>query len=289
MTCPICGGAIDRRDDLRVVKDGYPIVRCRTCGVLCRAELPGDDELPGLYAADYFTASAGEVGAQGYADYLRDEPNHRATARARLRLLARYATRGRLLDVGCAAGFFADEARLDGWEVEGVDLSPAMVPRARELGVLVHEASFSDLRLPARSFDVVTMWDYIEHSTDPVRDLRAAASLLRPDGVVALSTGDAASPVARLSGRRWHLLTPRHHNFFFTPPAIRTALDRAGLRPLSVTHPGGRYSVGYLSHKLGLPANAAPGRVGDISVPVNLFDIMTVVARGGESVDPDDP
>jgi hypothetical protein len=117
-----------------------------------------------------------------------------------------------------------------------------------------------------------------------VADLRRAAGLLRANGVVVLTTCDAASLAARLSGSRWHLLIPRHHYFFFTP----ASLGRAGLRPLAITHPGGRYSVGYLAHKLRTLADVAPlrrvadwtstGSVGGVSVPVNLFDIMTVVA-----------
>jgi hypothetical protein len=72
------------------------------------------------------------------------------------------------------------------------------------------------------------------------------------------------------------------------------ALARAGLRPLNVTHPGGRYSVAYLAHKLrtfadvsvlrAASARIASGRTGAVSVPINLFDIMTVVARREESL-----
>jgi SAM-dependent methyltransferase len=248
--------------------------------VLFRDELPTEDELPALYEADYFESAAGELGAQGYSDYLGDGPSHRATARSRLRQLARYTTPGRLLDVGCAAGFFADEARRAGWEAEGVELSPAMAAHAAELGVPVRQGSFCEVPLPEPGLAAVTMWDYIEHSTDPVRDLRIAAGLLRPGGVLALSTGDVTSLVARVSGSRWHLLTPRHHNFFFDPDTIGTALRRAGFDPVAVTHPGGRYSVAYLAHKLGLETVSTwLSERSAVSVPVNLFDIMTVVAR----------
>jgi SAM-dependent methyltransferase len=293
VACRICGGAIDRRDDLCWTKDGHAIVRCPTCGVLARADLPSAIELPDLYGEDYFSAT-GEIGAQGYSDYLGEESNHRANARARVRLLGRYRAGGRLLDVGCAAGFFVLEAERGGWDAEGVELSATMAEHARSLGAHVQQGLFVDARLPEASFDAVTMWDYIEHSTDPVGDLRRAAGLLREGGIVALATGDAASLAARLTGSRWHLLTPRHHNFFFTPQSMEFALARAGLRPLSITHPGGRYSVAYLTHKLrtfadvsvlrSASARIASGRTGAVSVPINLFDIMTVVARREESL-----
>src|SRR5207245_2380942 len=105
--------------------------------------------------------------------------------------------------------------------VEGVELAPVMVEHARNrLGLKVHASAFADVELEAEGFDVITMWDYIEHSTDPAGDLRRAAELLRPGGMLAVSTGDAGSIVARVSGRRWHLLTPRHHNFFFTRSSL---------------------------------------------------------------------
>lgn len=291
LSCPICSASVVRSRDLRWIKDGHDITRCRTCGTLFRADLPTREELDEIYSDAYFFSAAGDTRGQGYLDYLREEANHRATARRRLQLLEPYRSSGRLLDVGCAAGFFADEASRHGWNAEGVELSATMADLATTLGFSVHHGPFSCAELPAASFDVVTMWDYIEHSTDPVGDLRRASEVLRPGGAVALTTGDAASLVARLSGSRWHLLTPRHHNFFFTPATIEVALERAGLRVRSVAHPGARYTLAYLTHKLrtladvpgmsAASARMASSRLGGISIPLNVFDGMTVLATKG--------
>jgi hypothetical protein len=112
--------------------------------------------------------------------------------------------------------------------------------------------------------------------------------------VLALSTGDAGSPVARLTGRRWHLLTPRHHNYFFTRSSLLRGLERAGFHPLAVRRFGARYSVRYLTHKLRTLTDVRPlrrverslggSRVGAVALPVNLGDIVTVVARTGEAL-----
>jgi len=275
--------------DRRWVKDGYEIVECPDCGVLFRAELPSAEGLLEIYGSAYFSASAGETHGQGYADYLGEEANHRANAKSRLGLLARHATRGRLLDVGCAAGFFLHEATRMGWDVEGVEVADGMVAHARGLGLTVHEAPFDDVELESEGFEVVTMWDYIEHSADPAGDLRHAARLLRPGGVLVLSTGDARSIIARLSGRRWHLLTPRHHNFFFGPRSLQRAFDNAGVSVELMTYTSSLYSVHYLLYKLRtlwdsprlerMARRLGRTRFGERAIPINLRDIVTVVGR----------
>jgi 2-polyprenyl-3-methyl-5-hydroxy-6-metoxy-1,4-benzoquinol methylase len=153
----------------------------------------------------------------------------------------------------------------------------------------VRTGSFADLVAEPRTFDVITMWDYIEHSSDPLGDLRRAAALLSPGGLVALSTGDVASVAARAFGSRWHLMTPRHHNFFFTRSSLERALRGAGFEVVSSTYASSRYSVHYLLHKLRtlrdlavlrrLSGAVGGTRLGGLCLPVNLFDVVTVLGR----------
>jgi 2-polyprenyl-3-methyl-5-hydroxy-6-metoxy-1,4-benzoquinol methylase len=272
-------------------KDGFDVVRCPRCGLLFRRSLPTTEELGEIYAETYFRRAEDDTGGQGYDDYLHEEELHRLNAAVRVRRLGAHVAAGRLLDVGAAAGFFMDEARRAGWSVQGVDVSPEMSGWGRErLDLDLRTGLFRPGDYPADAYDCVTMWDYIEHSVDPVGDLAAARSLLRPGGVLALSTGDADSLVARLSGRRWHLLTPRHHNFFFSTATLRRACDAAGLEVLATGHPGARYSLRYLTYKLRAmaPSSRLVRRTGEafersraaaLAVPVNLFDIVTLVAR----------
>jgi 2-polyprenyl-3-methyl-5-hydroxy-6-metoxy-1,4-benzoquinol methylase len=272
------------------VKDGHGVFECRSCGLIFRGDLPTPDELLSIYAANYFQRDVSD-GADGYDDYLSDELEHRLTARRRVEKLAHAVAPGRLLDVGAAAGFFMDEARGRGWEVRGIDVSPDMSAWGREqLGLDLATGLFQSSDYAGDSFDAVTMWDYIEHSIDPAADFSRASEVLRPGGILMLSTGDAASVVARVSGRRWHLLTPRHHNFFFTPATLKRYLAESGFELLSLRHPGAHYSLRYIAHKLGTMAPRSAGlrklsdavgrrSFGERSVRLNLFDIATVTAR----------
>jgi 2-polyprenyl-3-methyl-5-hydroxy-6-metoxy-1,4-benzoquinol methylase len=257
--------------------------------MLMRARLPAAEELQEIYAPEYFKASA-EDPANGYADYLADAERHRETARRRLSLIDRFLpARGRLLDVGAAAGFFVEEAIRAGWDAEGIDIAPQVVDWGRrELDVPLRVGGISDVEAPG-AFRVVTMWDYIEHSLDPVDELAKSNELLADDGFVALSTGDLESVAARLSRSRWHLLTPRHHNFFFSAHNLVRLLERSGFDVVWLGHPGARYSLAHLAYKLdrgtrvGATAAVArritTSRLGRYSLPLNLFDIVTVVAR----------
>jgi SAM-dependent methyltransferase len=289
-SCNVCATQVPRTSAPVFIKDGFEIVRCPHCQLLFRRELPDADAVAAIYADEYFRRPEGDAGGQGYDDYLLEEELHRLNAHARVKALQRHVATGRLFDVGAAAGFFMDEARRAGWEVHGADISPTMSAYGRdELGLDLRTATFDAVDVEG-PFDCVTMWDYIEHATDPLGDLRHAHELLRAGGVLALSTGDVRSLVARASGSRWHLLTPRHHNYFFASDNLRLACERAGFEVLSARHPGNRYSLRYVTYKLRsmLPESTLVRRVGDafaesragsVAVPLNLGDIVTVVAR----------
>jgi SAM-dependent methyltransferase len=293
--CNVCEASVDPERDAAWTKYGLEILRCPACGLLFRADLPSPEELPGLYGKAYFQAEDQSQGGEGYADYVGEADVHRLNARRRLSLLEGVTAPSELLDVGCAAGFFLDEARRRGWQVTGVELSAEMADWAsRTLGLdSVIRGSFTGHPWDEGTFDCVTMWDYIEHTIDPFSELQLAHRLLGPDGVLALATGDAGSLVARVSGRRWHLLTPRHHNYFFTRRSLLHGLDRAGFRVLAVRHFGARYTVRYLAHKLRTLSDLRPlrrleralsaSRAGTVALPVNLGDIVTVVARSRTS------
>jgi hypothetical protein len=268
----VCGG---RTLEAALRKDGFQLVSCASCGLLMRESLPDPDDLDEIYAPDYFKLDAAHP-VDGYVDYLGDADRHRETARRRLALLARFRKPGRLLDVGAAAGFFVDEAIRMGWDAEGVDVAKHLVEWGRrELGVPLRIGGMASVA-GSDMYSAITMWDYIEHSLDPAGELAKCNELLEPGGIIALSTGDLDSIAARVSRSRWHLLTPRHHNFFFSARTLARLVDRSGFELLWSGHPGARYSLAHLTYKLGLGAHAGLARY---SLPVNLFDIVTVVAR----------
>ena len=79
------------------------------------------------------------------------------------------------------------------------------------------------------SVDVITLFDVIEHLPRPHETLALCHQYLRPGGVIVITTGDFASPLARLAGAKWRLMTPPQHLWFFTPQSIRRMSAALGL------------------------------------------------------------
>jgi 2-polyprenyl-3-methyl-5-hydroxy-6-metoxy-1,4-benzoquinol methylase len=218
-------------------KDGYRLVRCGSCGLVFVANPPSPDELRRFYSF-----------AEGYAVESRDDPDEicrlEALARRHADALARRSRPpGRLLDVGCSAGFFLAAARERGWTVTGVELNADAAGLARDrLGLDVVVGELAEAPVRPGSFDAVTFWDVLEHVPDPADALRAAHRLLRPGGTLALSTPNLdglfprlSRPVGHLTGY-WTHPEPPAHLFQFSRRTLGRLLGATGFDVLEVLH-----------------------------------------------------
>jgi SAM-dependent methyltransferase len=219
-------------------RNGFEMVRCTACGCLYVGQDPVGINFDQLYGQDYYTGGHDTV----FEDYLGQQAARRAHARRKLMLLRhlppRIARRGRLLDVGCAAGFFLAEAQAF-YDVQGVELSSWSSAWAREhLQLPVFTGTLQQAALPAAHFDVITLWDVIEHVPDPVPLLAEAARVLKPGGRLVLTTGDWGSRYAQQQGPNWHLMTPPWHLTMFSRATLVDAARRAGLRVVAFRSEG---------------------------------------------------
>jgi 2-polyprenyl-3-methyl-5-hydroxy-6-metoxy-1,4-benzoquinol methylase len=283
--CNLCGS-----DDRQPYcpENGLGLVQCRTCGFVYVSPRPDAKELYALYGETYFQNA--ESGVVGYTNYIHDEPNIRRTAQRRLKYLENYIQPGRLLDVGCATGFFLDEAQRRGWTVEGLDVSSFGVDYARQhFGLKAHHGALTDLDFAPGSYDAVTMWDVIEHAPDPTAYVRRAAELLRAGGVISLATPDIDSVPARLAGRRWvGFKLSEEHVYYFSVRTLSRMLEDAGFEIISVRHVGKYVPLSLFRDRLGMyfPWLAKALQIGEKALGlsewalyVNPFDIVQVTAR----------
>jgi 2-polyprenyl-3-methyl-5-hydroxy-6-metoxy-1,4-benzoquinol methylase len=144
------------------------------------------------------------------------------------------AKRGTLLDVGCAMGAFLEVARKNGWEITGVELSEFGSAYARNnLKLNVYTGSLEDAidkgQIQGNSFDVVTLWDTLEHLTDPAALLKKVNHVLKDGGWFFCSTVNIDSFLSRKQGEHWHFFRPPKHLFYYSEQTLKRYLNNAGL------------------------------------------------------------
>jgi len=283
--CRLCSGT-DRT--VRFREGRFSVVECGGCGLVYVTPRLRSEALPEVYGDTYWRSDSPKD--RGYADYVADEALYLRTYEKRLRLVERFASApGRALDVGCAAGYFLKVLGSRGWQVAGVELSPAIARHAREVYGIedLHVGELATAPFEERSFDLVTFWDVVEHVPDPVALLRRGLELLKDDGYIVIETQNVASRFAGLLGHRWQHYKHLEHLYHFSPATLRLLLDQAGLEAVHQTarYAGKHVSVDFIRERatrlhpvMGtLLAPLAPLK--GVQLYVNLFDELIVIAR----------
>jgi len=233
----------------------YPhlgIVRCADCGLVRLRHLPDREEVKRIYTESYFRSA--DSGSIGYDDYVADRKKISKTFHRRLEEIEKWTGhKGSLLDVGCATGFSLAVAREQGWAARGIEISEFACNFAqRHLQVDVQCGTFADAQPEPESFDVITMWDYLEHCVDPLYELQLAHHSLKPGGLLALTTPDIASLPARLSGPRWMGIKDKEHIYYFSPTTVRRLLKDTGFQVVRLEHVGKYVDIGFFIKRTGL-------------------------------------
>lgn len=272
LACPACIELTPHRH--LYTKNGCDILRCEACG-LGRAETSGFDPAA-YYTGDYFSGQH----ADGYVDYRGAEPVLRREFARMVAFIRGLRPGGKLLELGCAYGFFLQEAK-PYYDVAGVELAEEAAAHCRKSGldVMVGVADAPTF-FHFGVVDVIVLLDVIEHLPDPRATLALCEQHLNPGGIVVITTGDFASAPARLAGARWRLMTPPQHLWFFTREGLRRMADSVGLRLESADHPWKIVPLSLILFQLGrmVGLRMAPPATG-IGLAVNLFDAMRVVLR----------
>ncbi len=210
-------------------------LRCPQCGMECLSPQPDDNTLAGIYNETYFSHYKNEI------DPTIIRAMKRATYRRQIQRLPppdSFMGQRRILDCGAATGFLVELATESGWDAFAIELSefgsqacinllgPDRVYRGE-----VQESAFA--ANPECQFEVITMFDFIEHVRDPRDVLRWARQRLSTGGVLLLTTPRVGGISWRLMGHQWFHYV-REHLWFFNPESIRTLLVESGFNTIEV-------------------------------------------------------
>jgi SAM-dependent methyltransferase len=225
----------------------------------------------------------------GYDHYLQDEKNIKRSFARRFEAIAKFCLNpGKLLDVGCAAGFFLAVARERGWDAHGVEISDFAAAYAQKSGFDVFRGGLEEYPPSSGAFDLVTLWDVIEHLRDPREGLQKIHELLKPGGYLVLTTPAVDSWTHRIFRDKWMGFKDVEHLFFFSRKTLKELLTQCGFRVRSVTFEGKYVSLDLFKRRLAYYWKGSAGLL-DRILPiegglfsdfyVNPFDIQRVIAE----------
>jgi SAM-dependent methyltransferase len=280
--CAICGATAARElytapDRLRNSDRVYIIARCDGCGVLRTLPELSDDELGFYYPPDYW-------GGEPTLGWIRKSQAEKTSFLDGCRLAG-----GRLLDVGCGAGFFLRALDPKVWDPFGVEISKAAAAAAeRVIGNLrIFNGTLIASACEDAYFDVVTFWSALEHTNEPRDNLIEARRILKRGGTLIVQVPNAASYQARWFGGDWFALDAPRHRYHFTPETLTRLLNRTGFEVYRTSFHSKAHNAHALRQSLKARLYAPPAgalrRAGFLaSIPfIKPFDLlMSALGRG---------
>lgn len=271
-------------DELLHVFDPFRVYRCQACKLVRLDPRLAESKLASLYQDHYFSGS----NTTGYDTYEDDKVEYERTGARRLKLIRKYKPSGRLLDIGCGLGYFLNVAESEGFEVYGLDLSSYAVEACRSrFDGRVKQGLLEPDAFPEKMFDVVTMFDLFEHVYHPTNFLSTLHSIMKPDGIVVITTPNHRSVLSRVSGRRWVSYKLPEHVYYYTPDTL-SKMVKPFFTVETVQSAGQYCSLQFLTQRV-KNLNQSVGRVmsrvvnsmgiGELVVYVNSGSMTTVLRK----------
>jgi len=220
--CILCGG---RHRKPLITKDSWRVHKCSACGLGFLDPRPSREDLAELYSRQYCEEHFAEGGAPGSPEYKK----RLGLESHRVRFFKRIKKKGRVLDIGCGYGYFLAACREHGYDVQGLDVSGWAVQHAMDrLGLPVAVGDFNEAELPPGSFDVITMWHFLEHTSDPKQVILKAENWLKKGGILIVDVPNHEGTDALKTWSDWEGWSLPYHFYHFTPQTLKRLLGICG-------------------------------------------------------------
>lgn len=246
VTCPICGpsaSAIVRYDFTP-----YKVLACTSCDLNYLSPRLTQDAIMRFYKDESYYKS--NVSGKGYDEYLEISGNWIKTFTLRLKQIAPYKSSGKALDIGCGPGYFLTAAKNLGFDVHGLDPSDYIVEMAqKEWGDRVKLGIIETAKYQLESFDLIVAFDTFEHIYEPKKFLSAIHKFLKPNGLLAITTPNPKSLLAKVSGKNWVSFKLPEHVFYWAPDTIRKVLEEK-FEVLEIRRAGQYATLGFLYRRI---------------------------------------
>ena len=197
------------------------LVKCNDCGLVFVNPLPDEKEV----LEEYTNFKDERFASQAEGREITFEKN--------LKDIEKYKKNGKLLDIGTASGSFIYMAKKRGWDVEGIELNKYLIKWAKENYKLDIKQGTLFQNKFSNKFDVITLWDVLEHVTNPTKTLERCNELLKDDGIFVVNYPDYKSWIAFLLGEKWAFYLSVHL-YYFDKETIEKILNKCGFEVLKI-------------------------------------------------------
>lgn len=229
--CPLCNSS---SFSPRVLRDGFQYVTCTSCAFVYLNPQLTQQAVRDAYNDEDVRKFFFE---QLLLPHVERDQRGEFTERASVLKSLMPEARPRLLDVGCAAGNFLMRAEEQGFIGEGLELNQLYIDYiAAHRNVKVHARLLEEMKYPAETFDVVTLWDVLEHLPKPVETLKEVGRVMRRGGILGLTTINHACINEALLKDRWRYYMPPDHVCSFTPALLDMLLKKCGFSVVRIEH-----------------------------------------------------
>lgn len=256
--CDLCGGtdhdvlrpardtSRSQQDLVRIFRASSDVplvdrlVKCRACGLVFVSPRVRADTIVDSYSAGEDPAFVSQA-----------EARERTFGESVARIERLSGGPGRVFDIGTAGGSFLAAARARGWQVDGCEPNRWLAAWGRQhYGIDIRPGPLTDHDLPKGAYDVVTLWDVVEHLPQPSAILDRVKDLVKPGGYLILTFPDIGSPSAKYLGRYWPFLSSVHL-YYFSRQTMRRMLARYGFEMIEARPHTQRLELGYVLHRAG--------------------------------------
>lgn len=218
--CYLCGGNTKQPV---IETGGYRVSSCTICG-LGFLDSEGTPEHPRISYGEAFYAENRMIKEPACA--VRD-------SLPKVRFVQKVKNSGNLLDVGCGLGYFLAAARSRGFSVYGIEHSEwALDYIKKQFDITAFSGPIENLKIDDGSFDMVTMWQVIEHLPDPLGTLKKIRDILRDDGVVIIETRNYRSFDAKVLKEKWNGWSLPYHLWHFDLSSLVRTIEKVGFTPI---------------------------------------------------------
>ncbi|MBI5208011.1 MAG: class I SAM-dependent methyltransferase [Candidatus Firestonebacteria bacterium] len=224
--CLLCGSF---NDSPSINEPHY--VFCRTCGLIYTSPRYCNEKLREM--ADYWACKHHLSLEKIEADF--SEFTEKLVYFPRMQYISMFRKNNRILDIGCATGGWLDYLKKTGWDAFGLEISEKNAEfgiKEKKLNISV--GTLKETSYPTEYFDVITLWEVIEHIADPIENIQKAYQLLRKGGLLALSTPNYNSLARFILRDKWSSMDPVSHLRLFMPGTVKYMLTKSGFKNIRI-------------------------------------------------------